>query len=477
MAGNKTYKTRRKPTGKHYRINLATIIAIIIFAYFIARFAMTITKPKISTYEVTAQKIYDTITTKALAIRDEHVVSTDQAGYIIYYVADGERVGVNSGVYAVDMSGTVYSQVTGKDNDISISDDDYVDIKNYIRDYKSAYSDSSYNTVYDFKYSLDNNIMEIVNDSVIKKINSLSSDDSLTTSLNKVVANDTGVISYCYDGMEGITTDSVSSDTFKHMDTSMKQIRNTEQVEAGSPVYRIINSENWELVLELSKEQYDRVKDEEFLTVNILKDGMSAERSATFFERGGSYFVSLSFNKYMERYMDDRYLDVEVVLNSVSGLKVPNSSILEEELYAIPMEYSSMSDEAISGVTFSKLVKDKGSKDKVVQISPNICYVDIKNKLYYVSSIDVSLGDQLVLAPPDSKEEEAINAEVYTISKKDRFKGVYLINRGFSQFIVINSLYETDDFCIAEDKTLYGISEYDHIVLNHNAIGEGQSIY
>ncbi|MBQ4232776.1 MAG: hypothetical protein II699_05800 [Lachnospiraceae bacterium] len=477
MAGNRNYKRRRKPAGKHYRINLATIIAMVIFAYFIARFAMTITKPKISTYEVTAQKIYDTITTKALAIRDEHVVSTDQAGYIIYYVADGERVGVNSGVYAVDLSGSVYSQVSGKDNDISISDDDYINIKNVIKDYKNSYKDSAYGSVYDFKYSLDNNIMEIVNDSVIKKINDLSSDDSFTNSLNKVVANDTGVISYCYDGMEGLNIDSITSDSFKHMDTAMKQIRSTDQYKAGSPVYRIINSENWQLVLELSKDQYERIKNEKFLTVNFLKDGLTAERAASFFEKNGSYFVSLDFNKYMERYMDDRYLDVEVVINSVSGLKVPNSSIVEEELYAIPMEYSTMADEAISGVTFSKITTDDKGKETTTVIAPNICYVDEKNKLYYVSKVDLSAGDQLVLAPPEDKEETAISGEIYTISKKDKFKGVYLINRGFTQFIVINSLYETDDFCIAEDKTLYGISEYDHIVLNHNSIGEGQSIY
>ncbi|MCR4716237.1 MAG: hypothetical protein K5656_03560 [Lachnospiraceae bacterium] len=485
MAGNNKRKRRKRPATKHYRINTATVIAIVILAYFIARVAMTISKPKISTYEVTAQRINDTISTKALALRSEHVVNIDQAGYVIYYVADKERVGVNSNVYAIDSTGSVNSQLSAEEDSIAISDDDYIDLKNQITDYKNAYKDSEYSTIYDFKYSLDNNIMEIMNDSIIKKINKLTSEGIISDSLLKKKASETGVVSYCYDGMENLTVDNVSPDSFNHTDTSMTQIRSSDIYDANTPVYRLVNSEEWQLVMELTKDQYDKIKKEEFLSVKFLKDDLTVERACEFFERGGGYFVSLSFNKYMERYMDDRYLDVEIIIDSVKGLKIPNSSVLTEELYSIPMKYSTMADEAVSGVTFNKIVKDDNGYYETVAFAPTICYVDNKHDLYYVSSVDVSAGDQIIYTPSDTKDKDDEednkikngDGEIYTISKKKEFKGVFLINKGFTQFIVINSLYEADDFCIAEDNNLYGISQYDHIILNHSSIGEGQNIY
>ena len=89
MANANKKRRRKRPTSRHFRINVATLIAIVIFAYLAVRTFVSFTEPTISTYEVTAQQINDKISTVGLAFRTEHVVNTSQAGYIIYYVSYG----------------------------------------------------------------------------------------------------------------------------------------------------------------------------------------------------------------------------------------------------------------------------------------------------------------------------------------------------------------------------------------------------
>lgn len=476
----KYYKRRRKkPVSSHFRINTATVISIAVLAYLVVRTVMSMMQPTVSTYEVTAQRIYDKISTTGIALRSEKVVSTNQAGYVTYYVADGERVGVNSKIYAIDGSGSIESQLAGEDGNVEFSDDNYVDLKNQIMGYKSSYQDSSFGAVYDFKYALDNNIMEITNDSIISKIDDLIASGEIGSSLNQIKAGESGIVSYCYDGMEGTTLETVSPTLFENTDNNMKQIRSSELYGQNTPVYRLVTDENWELVVELAKEQYDKIKDKEYLKVKFLKDDLTVTRKVTFLEQNGSYFASLSFNKYMERYMDERYLQVELILNSVEGLKIPNSSLVSQELFAIPMEYAVESDEAVSGISFIKQEYSKNGDIKAVTISPAICYKDEETDCYYVSGIDVARGDVLIknVSEEELQSGNFTKSETYTISQQKEFQGVYTINKGFAQFVVITNLYQADDFCIAEDDVEYGISQYDHVVLDSSAIQEGQIIY
>lgn len=473
MANANKKRRRKRPSSRHFRINVATVIAIVIFAYLAVRTFVSFTKPTISTYEVTAQQINDKISTIGLALRTEQVVNTSQAGYIIYYVSDGERVGLNSNVYAIDGSGTMKNQLVSEEGDVVFSDDNYVDIKNQIIDYKSIYKDASFGSLYDFKYALDNNIIEITNDSVISKMDELMDSGS---GISRVKAQATGVVSYCYDGLEGLTTNDLAPSYFEDTDNKMIQMRNTDIYKLDTPVYRVVTDENWQLAVELTEEQYERIKDMQFLTIKFLKDDLTVERGVTFLEQNNSYFAVLSFNKYMQRYMDERYLDIDIILNSLDGLKIPNSSLIKEKLYAIPTKYAVETDEAVSGVAFNLKTYDKDGKEKATTITPPICYYDEGQDMYYVSGVDVSKGDVLVANASD-KDGSIQPGEEYVVSETKEFEGVFTINKGYAQFVVISNLYQADDFCIVRASTKYGINQYDHIILDSSSIKEGQIIY
>lgn len=478
MAKNTVRYKKRKPTTAHFRLNIATIIAMMVLFYLIAHVLVSMSKPVISTYEVTSQQINDKITTTGIALRKEQVVATDKAGYLTYYVADGERVGVNSTVYAVDSSGSLKNELSNDDGEIALSDDDYLDIKNQIIDYKSSYKEADFGALYDFKYALCNNISEITTDSLISKMDDLIEKGMISPS-NQIKAQKAGIVSYCYDGLEGLTEEQLSPELFSTTDNNMTETRTTDMYAIGSAAYRLVTEENWKLALELNKDQYERLHDEEYMTVKFLKDDLKVERPVTFYEQNNGYFAVVSFNKYMDRYVDERYLNVEIVLDSLEGLKIPNSSLIKKQLYKIPVEYAVKCDQSASGVGFNAVTgyDDNGHSDAET-IQPAICYKDEKKGFFYVSTADIKQGTVLI-QNAESKEagEKGETGSTYTIGETKEFEGVYTINKGYAQFVVINNLYQADDFCIAQANTEFGVKQYDHIVLKSAAIKEGQIIY
>ena len=55
--------------------------------------------------------------------------------------------------------------------------------------------------------------------------------------------------------------------------------------------------------------------------------------------------------------------------------------------------------------------------------------------------------------------------------------GVYNINKGYAVFKQISELANSGEYYIIEKGTSYGLSVYDHIVLDAATVSEGQIVY
>ena len=55
-------------------------------------------------------------------------------------------------------------------------------------------------------------------------------------------------------------------------------------------------------------------------------------------------------------------------------------------------------------------------------------------------------------------------------------QGVYNVNKGYAVFKQIEILYQNNDYSIIKTGTSYGISMYDHIVLQGNEVEENTII-
>ncbi len=100
------------------------------------------------------------------------------------------------------------------------------------------------------------------------------------------------------------------------------------------------------------------------------------------------------------------------------------------------------------------------------EIEPNI-YQSNEN-YYYVSPDDFQTGDTLL--KPDSEER-------YKIGITAPIKGVYNVNKGYTVFRQIEIISQNQEYYIVKANTSYGLSLYDHIILNSKTVKENQTIY
>ena len=167
----------------------------------------------------------------------------------------------------------------------------------------------------------------------------------------------------------------------------------------------------------------------------------------------------MTLSKYVIRYAKSRFVNIQILDDVEKGLKIPKSALVKKNLYAIPKSYFMQGKNSNNpGITLKR-------DDKTEVIYPSISYSD--DKFYYLSSSFVKLGDQVV--KPESND-------IYVISKKKKFNGVYNINSGYTVFIMIKILSDTDDYFIVQPESTYGLSVYDHIVLDGNTVKEKQII-
>ncbi|MBQ8167059.1 MAG: hypothetical protein IJZ96_08490, partial [Lachnospiraceae bacterium] len=78
--------------NKNIKINAATCVVAAILLYVIICIIRMAAKEPISIYRVSKSNVNNNITLNAIAVRDEQLIKTPQAGYVCYYIRDGEKV-------------------------------------------------------------------------------------------------------------------------------------------------------------------------------------------------------------------------------------------------------------------------------------------------------------------------------------------------------------------------------------------------
>ena len=90
-------------------INLGTIVFLVIIIYLTAYVIQYLGKEKLAIYEVSESVITEEISKTGLIIREEALISTEEKGYVNYYVKDGSRVKKDGIVYTLDTTGKLQS--------------------------------------------------------------------------------------------------------------------------------------------------------------------------------------------------------------------------------------------------------------------------------------------------------------------------------------------------------------------------------
>ncbi len=465
MAQKRPQNNKITKYRKPLNINIGMIIFGIVFVYIIICVFTYFTDKHIVGYEVTKGSLSTNNIFKGIAIREESIFYSNSAGYINYYAREGERVAYNDLVYTVDETGKLSDYINSAAlGENALSDEDLSELKTEITGFANSFSKDQFSGVYDFKYSVKGTVLKLANISLLENAGNLGNDSSSLITYGNATAS--GIVVYSTDGFEERTPESLTAEDFDVKNYTKTQLVSNELIAEKDPVYKLATNDNWMIVIQVDEEKAKELLEEEYIKVRFLKNQDTAwGKVSTYTTTEGTTLVGLSFSNSMITFCTERFIDIELILEEDSGLKIPNSSIVEKQFYLVPEEYVVQGGNNDSyGVMRESYLEDGTQSTEFVETT----VYNVEEGEYYLDDSSLRIGDRLI--KPDSTEE-------YTISKQGSLIGVYNINKGYADFKQIVILYQNDEYAIVQSNTAYGLNVYDYIVLDATTVNEDDFIY
>lgn len=449
----------RKPMN----LNIGMIIFAVILVYIIICIFGYMTKKHVVPYEVTEGSLSSNNIYEGIALRTEEIVTADQAGYINYYAREGERVAAGNLVYTLDESGRLSDYVSSEGSDSSLSDQDLAELKSEILGFVTSFDETEFSSVYDFKYDVKGTVLKLANANVLENIDKLNSGTSNLVSF--CYAPDTGIVVYSVDGFESLSLSDFTSDLFDTKNYEKTQLISNELIASGDSVYKLSEEEDWSIVIETDEEKAKELLELQYVKVRFLKNqDTSWAEVSSYTNEDGEVFVCLTFTNSMVTFCTDRFIEIELITEDESGLKIPVSSIIQKDFFIVPKEYVTQGGEYGRDGVMREAYTEEG--EATTEFVETTVYNETDTECYLDDST-LRSGDTIM--KPDS-------TETHKVSKKGSLMGVYNINKGYADFKQIDILYQNEEYAIVKSNTQYGLSVYDYIALDATAVEDNEII-
>lgn len=452
----KKYKNKRE-------MNLGIFLFAIVFLYLVITIISYFTSDTVSAYEVREGSIVRDNSYTGLVIRNETVVNAEEDGYVNFYQNENSKVKKGTRIYVLTPEELNTSDVSAGSSQTVINDETQSGIVLQVQNFNENYSNTDFSSVYLLKDEITASLQNELSQTRTEHLDAAVA-ESGQTAVTSSAARD-GIVAYTIDGLEELTKDSFTEADFDRTDYESATVSDQMKISTGEPVYKLITDEDWSVIVRLEDDTARELMEKETTTLKVRIDKDSETLNAAFsvIERDGNYYGCLDFDNSMIRYAEDRYLNIELILEDETGLKIPKSAVVQEEFFVIPREYlTTGGNSSASGV----LKMDENGNAVFQEV--DIYNISEEEDEVYLSKEDVSAGD--VLIRPES-------SDTYTVGDTKTLEGVYNINRGYAVFRKVTVLCENDDYCIVQEGEDYGLYNYDHIVQNGASVEPDEVVY
>lgn len=451
------------PYRKRKQMNIGIVIFGIIFVYLIATIVMYITAPHITVYEVRQGSILKDNAYTGLALREETVVYADESGYINYYAENNSKQRIGTIVYTLSNEKIVFEE--GKNEaQIILTDEENRSLLRKIQSYNNQFHETDFSSTYQLKSELQSSLNRIASLSKTEQLDTMLTSGNYSGLTAKRAVKD-GIIVYTVDGMEELTLETLKLEHIKKANYNKTEFANNNKIKSGDPVYKLITNDEWKLLLCVTDDTKATLSDKTSVKVNFKKDNQVMRANISFLEGYDSPVLCLSFTDSMVRYANDRYLDIELILEDESGLKIPKSAETSKEFYVVPNTYLTQGGNTSSDGVMRQRKDAEGNS--ITEFMHVTVYYE-EDEMVYLDPNEFKPED--VLIKPDSNETFAFN-------ETRSLKGVFSINKGYAVFKQIKILCESDEYYIVEEGNSFGLSNYDHIALDSTNIKENDVVF
>lgn len=441
-------------------MNIGVVIFGIIFVYLAVTVLMYLTENHISAYEVREGSILRDNAYTGFILRDEVVVPAEADGYVNYYALGGSKAGAKTKVYTLSNRVLEFAD-TSSEEASKLSAEEQAALLVKIQAFSENFKEGQFQDVYTLKDYVASVMDSRSSQNRQAQLDAMAGQEG--SGLQIYSAASDGIIVYSTDGYEDITVDKLTEDVFARNDYTKKELKNNAKVRMGDPVYKLIRDDRWSIVIPLDEDISKEMAELKSVKIRFAKDHETATAGFSIHTSGDMYLGVLTLDSSMIRYAEERYLDLELILEDESGLKIPKSSVTNKKFYIIQEDY----------LTQGGNTKETGVLVETGEENPEFKKVNVYDRdqdsgMVYLNTD--AFDEDTLLVKPDS-------AETCVLNKTKNIKGVYNINKGYAVFKQVNILCESDDYYIVESGSDYGLSNYDHIALNGENVKENDVVF
>lgn len=497
-------------------INFSVIVFLLIFTYMLIVMISFAVHERVNYTIVEEGTLSYSKTFTGMVVRDEEVIAAKQSGIFRSFVLEGSRVRKNARLFGIIEDAETLALLDEQIKKLSSSLDDAlpsqiqnsVYLKDRIKTFTINQNYEKFGFVYDERDRIAQDVLRLqstyeFDESTVDIDSNLENKLSLVGDhITIVTSPSTGVVSFNLDGLEDIKmTSNVHDFDYGLLQREVEdsdQIDLLTEVNNGTAVCRIIDGYKWYLIAEIDDENEklldnDR-KDGTFVTKMIEFPSLNMDIIGKVYKPddvSGKTYVIIEFDRDLQSVINERFLNFSIYFDNYDGLKIPNSAVIDKEFVKVPEDYlvklgseyavykNVVSPDAPGGnsvemVKFSLKLQDDVEEATNSQEGVSYVYIPLSDQL--------KIGDTIrkITEKEENDDDELLDGVSYesmTLMETKDFPGVYMVNRGYAMFKLIDPLYITEDYQIIARDTQYGIRVYDRIATEGNDTSEYEIVY
>lgn len=361
--------------GKGRKI-IAILSAIVIIAYIIWAIYLLIVHP-VDTYVISQGTISQEDETVGYIIRNEKVQKSENNSNGIYAIAsEGQRVAIEEPIFryysdnekeiTAQMSDLNYKIQDLLEQEKGVTSADIKAIENQIEEkIENINTLSNYQEISEYKKNIDTLISKKINfigdvtenkeiKNLVKERNAL--ENKLKNGSEYQKAPMSGVVSYRVDGLEESLTpelfDIINEQYLDELDLKTGQI-----ISASNECGKVIDNFKCYIAVTMNSKEAMEANVNDTVQIRISNKEEEKAKIIQINEESGKRTIIFQINKMSEDLINHRKIAVDVIWWDVSGLKVPNQALTQENgLYYVTRNKA--------GVQSKILVKVKKQTDK-----------------------------------------------------------------------------------------------------------------
>ena len=448
-------------------LNIGTILFGIIFVYLVFTVLIYFTKDRVSVYEVREGSILKDRNLTGMVLRKETVVNAEKSGYVNYFVEDAQKVALGTNIYTITSSKLETQTDQDSNEEVSLNADEWNSILLKAQGFNESYSPEEFKTASNLKSEVTAILQNNTTQSRVAQLNSILQSGNV----DAFQSPDDGIVELSVDGYENLTTDNITDEMFDKANYSVTELSGNQKIDAGQPVYRLVTDEEWTVTVRLTSDLAQtfqkKMNGEDSLSVEVrfLKDNKDLWGTMRLTEKKNDIYANITFKDSMIRYADERFVNIELILEDESGLKIPKTSVTEKDCYAVPIDYITSGGASQNEGVYRQTTKKGKTTTEFIPVT--IINEDTESGIAYLDTENLKKGDTLLL--PES-------SDTMDLLKTESIKGVYNVNKGYAVFKQVQILSESDEYYIIAEGNSYSLSNYDHIALNGDSVRDNQIV-